>query len=119
MDETGQQMELRHYREREALEERERADEREAMVREREANAAAETLRNQQALQNRIDAAAKDPARLLDEIFKSGIDLQIDDNDAIIATPPGELGVIFRRALEQIRPTAVRLLRQRQVGEIL
>jgi len=119
MDETGQQMELRHYREREALEERERAAAREAMVREREANAAAETLRNQQAVQDRVDAAAADPARLLDEIFKSGIDLQIDDNNAIIATPSGGLGVIFRRALEQVRPTVVTLLRQRQVGEIL
>jgi hypothetical protein len=117
--ESSREMEMRHRREREELEAEERAAAREAMVREREANAAAETLRNQQAVQDRVDAAAADPARLLDEIFKSGIDLQIDDNDAIIATPPGGLGLIFRRALEQVRPTVVTLLRQRQVGEIL
>src|ERR1039457_1493874 len=118
--ESSREMEMRHRREREALEAEERATARAGMQHEREERAAAETLQNQQALQKRIDAAAADPARLLDEIFKSEIDLQIDDNDdAIIATPPGALGLIFRRALEQSRPTVIALLKQRQVGEIL
>jgi hypothetical protein len=119
MRETFNEMLGRHRREREALEAEERAAAREAMVREREANAAAELLRNQQVVRDRINAAAKDPAAMLAEIKKAGVDLRVDDNDTIIATPPGGVGVIFRRAIEQVRPTVVTLLRQRQVGENL
>jgi hypothetical protein len=112
-------MEMRHRREKEALEAEERAAAREAMVREREADAAAELLRNQQAVQDRVNAAAANPAAMLNEIAKLGVTLRVDDHDEITATPPGGLGLIFRRALEQVRPTVVTLLRQRQVGEIL
>ena len=119
MNETAQEMMLRHRREREELEAAERAEAAAAMHQQRLDAAAAELLQNQANLQARVDTAAKDPAGMLNEIAKSGVDLRVDDNGAIIATPPGAVGVVFRRALEQARPTVVTLLRQRQVGEIL
>jgi len=119
MPENFNEMLGRHRREREELEAEERATARAGMQHEREERAAAETWRNQQALQARIDAAAKDPAAMLAEIAKSGVSLEVDDNGVIVATPPGVLGLIFRRALEQSRPTVIALLQQRRVGEIL
>lgn len=117
--ESRMEMEMRHRREREELEAAERAEAAAAMHQQRLDAAAAELLRNQDAVQDRVDAAVADPARLLNEIAKSGVSLEVDDNGVIVATPPGGLGLIFRRALEQVRPTVVTLLRQRQVGEIL
>ncbi|WP_333646843.1 hypothetical protein [Candidatus Binatus sp.] len=119
MRETFNEMLGRHRRERESLEAEERAAAREAMVREREANAGAELLRNQQAVQDRVNAAAANPAAMLNEIAKSGVSLEVDDNGVIVATPPGGLGLIYRRAIEQVRPTVITLLRQRHNGEIL
>ena len=119
MNETAQEMTQRHRREREELEDEERANARAAMQREREERAAEETRQNEAALQARINLAAKDPAGMLAEIKKAGVDLRVDDNDEITATPPGGLGLIFRRAIEQVRPTVITLLRQRQTGEIL
>ena len=119
MRETFNEMLARHSREREELETAERAEAAAAMHQQRLDAAAAETLRNEAALQARIAAAAADPAALLLDIAKAGVALHVDNDDSIIATPPGGLSVIFRRAIEQVRPTVVTLLRQRQVGEIL
>ena len=111
MDETRQQMELRHYREREALEERERAAAREAMVREREANAAAELLQNQASLDARVRALS--PANLLSELAREGKSIRLMDDGAIAISPP-DLNLIHRRVLETRRDDVIGLLRERQ-----
>jgi hypothetical protein len=117
--ESRAEMETRHRKEREALEAEERAAALAAVQREREARAAEELHRNQQALEERIAAAAADPARMLNEIARDGVTLSVDDGDTILATPAGGLNLIFRRALERVRPTVITLLRQRQQVETI
>ena len=117
--ESRMEMEMRHRREREALEAEERATARAVTQREREAAAAAETRRNEAALQARIDAAAADPAALLLDIAKAGVALHVDDDDRIVATPARGLNLIFRSAIAQGRDRIVELLKQRQQPEIL
>jgi len=114
--ESSREMEMRHRREKEALDAEERATARAGMYQQRLDAAAAETAQNEANLDARVRALS--PASLLAELAREGKSIRLLDDGTIALAPPG-LNIIQQRVLENRRDDVAGLLRERQRVQII
>ena len=118
--ETSAEMTQRHWRERQELESRERAEARVRMQAERDAKdrAEAETRVREHETKLENEVANTDVNAMLDAIARAGVELKIVGS-SIEASPTGKLSPVQRRVITERRDEVVARLEQRSRAETL